>query len=381
MADVPTQLDLFDAGRREALLSPTRFDAAIIDVEGSDVNVLFNVAAAMGEEVARYFQAIFNELYLSTATGEALDRWVYDRYQLTRFEAQSAVATLRLTRTDTTAGVTVPAGSTFSTAGGQVFELVNDAVFAIGNAGPIDARAVAQRTGVEGNVQASTITTVTASLPAQDIQVDNPDIFDASGALLVSPGAAAGGRAAESDDELRERARQFFVNARRGTRSAIEFGALQVSRVSQATAIENLNLTTSAPGFRVQLTIADAEGQANLALSQEVQESLDEYRALGVPVAVINAVPEYVNITASGLQFEAGANTASVLAQAQAAILAAVNGTPPGATLRRATLLSALEQVELLVVPEEALLEPVGDLVPELGTVIRTSKERIDLGA
>ena len=380
MADVPTQLDLFDAGRREALLSPTRFDAAIIDIDGSDVNVLFNVSAAMGEEVAQYVQAAFNELFLSTASGEALDRWVYDRYQLTRFTAQSAVVTLRLTRSDTTVGVTIPLGSTFAAPEGQIFELVNDAVFAPGNGGPLDAVAVAQRTGTAGNVAADTITAVTASLPVQDVQVTNPDLLDSTGAL-VSPGAAAGGRAAETDDELTTRARQFFVNARRGTRSAIEFGALQVGRVNQATAIENLNLTTGAPGYRVQLTIADSSGQANLALGQEVQANLDEFRALGVPVIVINAVPEYVAIVATGLQFEAGANTTAVLSRARDAILAVVNGTPPGTTLRRAAILSALQQVELLIVPDEALVEPVGDLVPTLGTVIRTSADRIVLGA
>jgi len=378
VADVPTQLDLFDAGRREALLSPTRFDAAIIDVPGSDVNILFNVAATMGEEVARFLQAGFNGLFLSTANGDALDRWVFDRYGLTRFEAQSAVATLQLTRADTAVGVTIPSGSTFSTIDGQVFETVVDAVFAAGNGGPLFVSAVAQRTGTEGNVAAGTITVVTASLPVQDILVDNPNILDEEG-NIIEPGAAAGGRAAETDDEFRERARQFFVNARRGTKSAIEFGALQVPRVAQATAIENLNTETGDPGFRVQLNIADVDGQSNPALAEEVSESLDEFRALGVPVSIINAIPEYVNIVAEGLQFEAGANTAAVLSEARNRILAVVNGIPPAEILRRAAIINALESTELLIVPNDALIEPAGDLVPTLGTVIRTTADRITL--
>ncbi|MCP4951047.1 MAG: hypothetical protein GY922_04280, partial [Proteobacteria bacterium] len=56
MADTPTQRDLFLAGREEAILSPTRFDRAIIDTVGSDINVVLNVAASMGEELARYMQ-------------------------------------------------------------------------------------------------------------------------------------------------------------------------------------------------------------------------------------------------------------------------------------------------------------------------------------
>jgi uncharacterized phage protein gp47/JayE len=366
MADVPTQVDLFDAARREALLNPTRFDTAIIDTPGSDVNVVFNVGASMGEEVARFFQAGFNKNFLSTATGEALDRWVYDRYQLTRKDATAAVALLRLTRADTSVGVTIPQGSTFATNNGVVFETTVDSVLGAGNAGPVDVNAVARRTGTEGNVAAETIVTVTSSLAVQDIEVTNVD-------------PAAGGNEEETDDELRSRAREFFVNARRGTKSAIEFGALQVARIAQATAIENLNTTTSEPAFRVQLTISDANGQANLALAAEVEESLLEFRALGVPVSVIPAVPQYVTITAAGLLFEAGANTSRVISNARAAILGVVNGLPPGETLRRASILGALQNVNQLIVPDSALTEPVGDLVPSLGSVIRTTSDRINL--
>ena len=101
MADAPTQRDLFLAGREEAILLPTRFDRAIIDTPGSDVNTILQVAAAMGQEVVRYLQVGLNESALSTATGEALNRWIYDRYQLVRQEASNAVATLELSRTNT----------------------------------------------------------------------------------------------------------------------------------------------------------------------------------------------------------------------------------------------------------------------------------------
>ncbi len=375
MANVPTQLDLFQAGRREALFAPTRFNSEIIDVDGSDINVLLNVAATMGEDASRYLQVGFNNLFLSTATGDDLDRWVYDRYQLVRKSAQSAVVTLRLTRTDTLTGVTVPRGSTFATSGGQVFETSNNVIFGAGNGGPIDVRAVAQRTGTAGNVAADTVTLVTASLRVRDMRVTNPTLRDALG-NITSPGGAAGGREPETDDELRERARQFFVNARRGTKSAIEFGALQNARVSQADAVELLS-SSQLPNYRVQLTIADAQGQANTALSQEVTESLDEFRALGVPVTVINAVPEFVNIELANIQFAAGANTAGAIVNARAAVLSAVNATEPNAPLRRSTILAALERVEFLIVSDNSLVEPAGDLVPTRGTVIRTTENQI----
>ena len=319
----------------------------------------------MAEEVVRYLQVTLNELSLASAKDEALDRWVYDRYQITRKEASNAVATLSLSRAGTE-GFTIPAGSQFGTETGVVFITQNDVAFASGVLGPLTVVATADRTGVEGNVDSGSITQVITTPTDDTLECTN-----------VEP--AAGGQDKESDDALRDRAREFFVTARRGTRSAIEFGALQVARVAQATAIETFEETTGLPGYRVQLNVSDPNGQANQALAEEVENELDEYRALGVPVLVIPAVPQYVEISASGLQFESGANTTQVLENAANAILAQVNGTEPGATLRRADLLRVLSDTSQLIVPDGALVEPAGDLVPSTGTVIRTTRDRISL--
>lgn len=367
MADAPTQRDLFLAGRREALLSPTRFDRAIIDAVGSDINIVFNVGAAMGEEVTRYLQVALNELGLATATEEALDRWVYDRYQLTRKEATNSVVTLSLQRSEAI-GFTILEGSQFTTEDGVVFTTLNDVAFASNQLGPLTVIAAATETGTLGNVAVGTVTVVGTAQADSTLEVTNPE-------------AAAGGQDRETDDELRDRAREFFVTARRGTRSAIEFGALQVARVAQATAIETFQSTDEGglPGFRVQLNVSDPDGQANTALANEVELELDEYRALGVPVLVVPAIPQFEDIIASGLQFETGANTTDVLQQAANAVLAYVNGLAPGATLRRADLLRTLSNVDLLIVPDGALTQPSGDLVPSTGTVIRTTRDRIQL--
>jgi uncharacterized phage protein gp47/JayE len=364
VADLPTQRDLFAAGRREAILSPTRFTRSIIDTTNSDINIVLNVAAAMGEEVAAYVQAALNALTLSNATEEDLDRLVYDLYQLRRHGAQAAVATLSLSRVVTTSGLTIPAGSAFSGLG-ATFTTQASVSFAAGNPGPILVTAVADRTGPDGNLPAGAINnTVTAF--SQTVLVTNPQ-------------AAAGGRDQETDVQLRDRARDFFITARRGTRAAIEFGALQVSRVVQATAEELFQIANGHPALRVALYVADANGQANAAMAAEVTRSLDEYRALGVPVQAIAAVPQYVNITATGIQFAAGADTEQVLASATQALLALVNSTPPGATLYRTAIQGTLAGVSQLIVPATALTAPAGDLVPSTGTVIRTTADRITL--
>ena len=119
-----------------------------------------------------------------------------------------------------------------------------------------------------------------------------------------------------------------------------------------------INSTTLAPGYRVQLYATDVSGQANSAMSDLIMENLDEYRALGVPVSVVPAVPQYVSVIATGLQFTAGANTASVLSDAANAVVALINGLPPNSTLRRADVLRALSAIPQLIVPHEALTEP-----------------------
>ena len=304
---------------------------------------------------------------MSTATGEALDRWVFDRYQITRKEATNAVVTLAVQRGGTD-GFTIPAGSTFGTITGINFITVNDLAFGNGVTGPLFVLATADRTGPEGNVAIGTITQVLSTVEDPTTTVTNEE-------------PAAGGNPRETDDELRARAREFFVTARRGTRSAIEFGATVLARVDQANAIEVFTPFEglSIPGYRVLLNISDSEGQANFALADEVQRSLTEYRALGVPVSVIPAIPQYVDIVANGLQFEAGANTTDVLEQAANALLSTVNGLPPGAILRQADLVSTLENVSQLIVPQGSLVEPAGDLQPSTGTVIRTTRDRISL--
>lgn len=363
--DAPTQLDLFEAGKREALISPTRFDAAIIDTEGSDVNILINVSASMAEEVVAYVQSRYNALFLSTATGDDLDRLVYDRFQIVRHSAHSAVATLTLTRSDTAAGATVPSGSTFTTATGIAFSTINDVVFPSGSGGPLTVSAIAVNTGAQGNVGVGTITVVADAGGVDGVSVTNTE-------------TAAGGQEAETDDELRDRARNFFFDARRGTRSALESGATATAGVVFAKAEEILDSEGQPSGF-VELFIADVNGQANEALADSVRDSLDEYRALGVPVTVYASNPQYIDIVATGLLFEAGYNTTQVLSNARAAIVSAVNTTEPNQVLRRSTILSALSGIDGLIVPNDALSEPAGDVTPAQGNTIRTTSDRVDL--
>lgn len=365
MADAPSARDLFEAGKREALIGPTRFDPAVVDLDGSDINVILRVAAAMGEEVSRFVVVSLTALAIGTARGDDLDRLVYDLYGMLRQESSPAVATLSLARAGLV-GFTVPAESTFATEDGETFRTLQDVVFPAGVLGPFLVPATNVRTGPKGNVPAGSIYRVLRPQADTSLTCTNPE-------------PAAGGGDQETDDALRDRARQFFTTARRGTMAAIEFGAREVPGVQEATAIELITPDTQLPGYRVALHVADANGQANSALAERVRVNLQEYRALGVPALVVAAIPQYVDVRATGLQFVAGYNTGSVLQQARQAVLGVVNGTGPGLPLRRNNILTALGGVAGLIVPAGALVEPAGDVVPVAGTIIRTTSERVIL--
>lgn len=369
MATAPTFEDLFETGVRQILISPTRYNAQIAREPGSDVNVALGWSAAMADELARYFQTLFAEAHLGTAalvSSESLQRWVYDRYQLTKRDEQAAVATLELRRTDTSEGFTIEAGSQFGTADGVIFRTINDVAFAQGQAGPLFVVATAEQTGVGGKVAASTIVEVISRLDDDSVTVTNPE-------------PSAGGTDEESDSEFESRARDFFLTGRRGTLSAIQAGALDTPGVSDAQTVELLDPESGNPFFRGQTIIADPDGQANSALADRVRENLAEFRGLGVPVTVVAGVPLFVEIVISGLSFKAGVTTTNVLGAARRSILGVVNSLAPSERLEVASIFSALKAVDGLIVPDSAIEQPAGDLVPDVGRVIRTSLDRISL--
>lgn len=368
MADVPSYLDLFQAGRRRALIGTTPYTPEIIDAEGSDVNIVFAAAATMGQEVARFLQRAFDETHLATALrigDDVLDRWIQDRYQLPRQGAIAAVVPVQFQRPSGAQSFVIASGTVVATETGVQFSTINDLVFGPNVLGPLTVTANATTTGPIGNVAAGSINRIVTPLDVADVTVTNIE-------------GAAGGKAAEADEAYAARARDFFVNARRGTRAAIQFGAQQTEGVDQADVLEVLT-QDGTPFFRGQVTISNEDGVANSALAARVRLELEEYRALGVAVPVVGGTPVFQSITYQGLQFLSGANTTAVLDQARAALVAEVNSTPPNQTLRAARLDGAIARVPQLIVPEGARVEPAGDVVPLSGQVIRTTTDRVEL--
>ena len=365
----PTFDDIFQAGKFEILRRPTRFSPAIVDTDGSDVNVVVAAGASMADEVSHFAQNVFNELHLSTAIrvgGEVLDHLVWDWYQLIRYEAQNSVVSLVFSRPSALSPVSIPSGTVVSSDDGQTFETVNGVVMGVGVLGPVTVTGMAQIAGELGNVESGAIRTIVSGLTDIDMEVTNDE-------------PAAGGGPEETDEQLGQRARDHFSSIRRGTRAAILTGCLATPGVSQATVTEDLN-SLSYPNFRVQAIISDENGQANGALATRVLDNLEDYRALGVPARVISGTPQFVEILIEGITFRAGANTTRLVDQLRAQVVSRVNQLAPSQTLRRSTIFSALRISDIVDVPESALVEPSGDLVPSGSSgVIRTTASRVSI--
>lgn len=365
MADLPSRADLFDAGRRfiktEALVNPNlRITPPIADVRGSDVNLILNIGSTMGEQLSAAWARCMKGLFISTATGAALDKKVFDACGgMLRKPSNAATVDLVLARPNAGAGSgTIDAGARCTTAAGSIFSLKTDVSF-----GSTDiirpAIGVAAVVGTTQNVPAGALTS----------WVDAP--FDPTITVFNSV-PAAGGTSAESDPQLKGRALTFFLTVRRGILAAIQYGATAgdpanpsnaINGVAIATAYEIVNPGTALPAGAVQLIIGDADGNASQAMVQAVIDKMLEFRCAGIPVFVSGGRVIFEPVVYD-LEFLSGVDTEQAAAAVAATAAAISQFNRPGQKLLRSDLIAAARAVPGVVVNDGSLLAPLGDVVP-----------------
>lgn len=373
MPDLPTRAQLFEVAADDLLtraeIRPVgrRITAEQVYTPGSDVNILLGATSAMGEEVVRQLGGGISDLTLDGATGLALDRYIADRYSpyIVRLTASPAYVPLTLTRTSVAAGaVTQLTGSVVRTEGGVRFELREDAAFGAASLGPVEVEARAVEAGTSGNVAVGTVTSFVTAKVDSTLLVTN-----------LEPGA--GGDDSESDERLRARARAWWVNARRGTLGAIENGALTVEGVRQAYAEELLAQPANVPNGFVSVYIADANGQSNSLLNAAVELALLEYACGGIVPTVYGATPVYQQVELD-LSYKATIDTTAAWSNVRAAVIAAVNSLRPGETLEISSIIEAAKGVTGVIVYDDAVVTPTGDVVPTSGQVLRTRTDLVN---
>jgi uncharacterized phage protein gp47/JayE len=370
VADLPSRQDLFAAGRlyikQQGLITPSlRITPAIADVPGSDVNIVLGTSSLMGEQLTAAWVKCMKQLFIQTATGAGLDRKVYDNFgnQMARKPANAATVDTTLRRpTFGAGGGTVNAGARFQTPSGSIFSLQTDVTF-----GATDlvqpGEGFAAIVGPTQNVPANTLTS----------WLDQP--FDPS-ITITNPTPAAGGTSAESDAQLRGRALVFFLSIRRGILAAIQFGATNgdsinpgnplpnpINGVSIATAYEIVNPGNALPAGAVQLIIGDDNGNASAAMIQSVKDAQLGYRCAGIPVFVSGGQVVFEQVIYQ-LDFASGINTQKAAAQVAAVAVAITQFNQPGQPLLRSDLLAAARAVPGVIVTDQSLVAPVGDVIP-----------------
>jgi len=194
---------------------------------------------------------------------------------------------------------------------------------------------------------------------------------------VTNPEPAAGGEDAEDDDTYRERIRDFWQTAQRGTLAAIEFGARTVPGVVSAMATEALT-SDPRPARVVNLYIADSSGVASAALGAAVQQALDEFRAGGISVVIANSIPQIVDVQLY-LTFVANTDTTVLTQVIRANVTEYINSLGVGETLYRAGIFSVLQRFASagLIVSQDTVVIPTGDLVPGTGQTLRTRLENV----
>lgn len=355
--DLPNRTDLFTVAREFIRSQPnTRVNPAMVDVDGSNLNLDVGSSAVMGEALTASWARCARDLFLGTAEGDGLDRYVFDRFGMTRKPAAPASVPLTLTRPNFAAGGgVVNAGARVTTPSGSIFALQTDVTFGVTDLTQ-PAVGIAQVVGPTQNVPLNALTA----------WLDQP--FDPLIAV-TNPEPAAGGTLVESDAQLRARAAVFFLTIRRAILKAIQFAATTVPGVSVATAFEILNPNSGFPAAAVELIIADDSGNASPTMIQGVIDALLEYRAAGIPVFVSGGTVVFEPVTYH-LSFATGIDTVAATNQVRAVASAFTQFLRPGQTLLRSDLLAAARAVPGTIVGADALPVPVGDIVPASNNII-----------
>ena len=322
---------------------------------GQKSRLLVDGAAAMADRLVGYAARLAKATYLDGALGDDLTAYADDRWSIQRMAAVKAYAQVTFTRATYAAGAgTIPAGFEVASARDargveQRFTTDAPAVF-----GPTTLSATvgahAEVGGIAGNVGAHQIIRVLGQAFDPTILVDNAS-------------QAVGGTEEESDEDLRERCRQFPQTIRRGTLAALEYGAKTVPGVARATAVED------ATGL-LTVYVTDLAGNSNASMVAAVAAELENWRAGGSSLSVVGGSLFTQDVTMT-LSLLAGTAIEPLRAPIAAVVSAAMSKLKINETLYPILIQSAARSVAPDVIKNVTVTDPSGPRVPSAGQIIR----------
>lgn len=351
--------DLREIGRAEMVTR--RPDIAAVVGDASDMTV--SAGAAMADAAVGVAAKGIKATFLDGAQGDDLTTLANDHWGIDRFEAVQAQGSVTFTRTSSGAGITIAAGTRVATqpdASGvaQEFTTDTDLVFLAGQNGPFSVNVTAVLGGKTGNVVAASVTRILTTLADLTFTVTNAAAF-------------VGGAEEESDEDLRERVRDFHKTLRRGTLAALEFGAKQVPTVKRATAVE------STTGL-VTVYVTDIEGASNAAMVSAVEDELEEWRAAGSLVQVTGGAVFEQAITLT-VSVRTGVDTNALAERIREAVSKRVERLKIGETLYRSMIQQAAMNVDPDAITNVTVATPSTDVDPTDSQIIRSPEDVITI--
>ncbi|MEQ1494507.1 MAG: baseplate J/gp47 family protein [Novosphingobium sp.] len=344
MAVLPTFDELYSAARAE--IQARRPDLTDFS-EGSVLDSMAGAAAVLADEVIRVSVEQFAELFFDTAEGDALDRLALDRFGIVRNLATASIGVVEWTR-DSAGAYTILAGTRFQSEDGLVTVQSTSAVQMLATDTTVAIPVQGIVAGRASNAAADTITVIMDRVLVDQL------------ATCTNPQPIAGGAEAESDEAFRDRIRRIYSTLRRGTRAALETGALSVPGVGIVTVDESAVETSG----HVAVYVGDPDARANDTLAGLVTTELELWRAAGIQVDVYGSEREERELSIR-IAVEAGSDQTAVGDAIRATVVAYGNTLAAGEKARISRIQEACHAASDPVVAANILTE-TDDLVPLL---------------
>lgn len=325
---------------------------SLIVVQGDVTDAMLAGCATMASTLQGFSSGRFRATFLDGAFGDDLTSLCHDRGVDRNLGAES-VGQVTFTRaTDTAGSGTIPAGTQIattpdSTGAFVIFTTDIDCVFgATDLTKTVDCSCTV--IDVVGNVAAGTINRITQITLLWDttLTVINSVLF-------------AGGAPSESDDDLRNRTRNYWVTQARGTIDALEYAARLVPGVVR------VSVVVDESGV-VTVYVADAEGNSNQAMADAVDAVIEgppAWRDAADVVDVVGASLFETTIVLS-LGVKTGVDVNTLLDGVRSAVVAMTSTLNPGDTLYRDAISTAAKNYAPDQIVTVQVLTPAVDLVP-----------------
>lgn len=370
MSSAPSFDDFANLGKAEAILKKPLLGLRVGDIS----EMIISGAAAIADRLIGWFAERIAATFLDGAQGDDLTLLAADHWAIQRRDATKAIATVTFTRAgaDATAQ-NIPIGSTVATtkdSQGNDVQYVTTALASWGISvnGTQTVAVQAVDTGLDPNLSASGLITRLISSPPP------------GGAYTITASTQpAGGSDAESDPDLRDRVRNYPATLRRGTLSALEYGAktLTAIAVAKASAIQDTS------GI-VTVFVSDASGNStgttktvspllvdDGSMTAKVAIELYNWACAGAFVEVTGGAVQTVNISVA-IAVKLGVDIQQLITDIQNSISARVGKLNIGATLFLSDIISAVKAVDPDNIVNITMLNPAVDTVPSTpGNIIR----------